>query len=145
MNDRREVLLGGPFEQRIGFARAVRVGDFVAVGGTAPIAEDGTTEGVGDPAAQARRCYEIIATALEHAGASLDDVIRTRTMLTRIDHYAAVAEVRKAVFGGRVLPVDTIVEVSRFVNEEWLVEIEVDAIVTAAASGDNEEATGDDA
>lgn len=134
MTERREVLLGGPFEQRIGFARAVRVGDFVAVGGTAPIGEDGATVGIGDPAAQARRCYEIIATALERAGASLDDVIRTRTMLTRVDDYAAVAEVRKAAFGGRVLPVDTIVEVSRFVNEEWLVEIEVDAIVATAGA-----------
>ena len=134
MTNRREVLLGGPFEQRIGFARAVRVGDFVAVGGTAPIGEDGATVGVGDPTAQARRCYDIIATALERAGASLDDVIRTRTMLTRVEDYAAVAEVRKAVFGGRVLPVDTIVEVSRFVNEEWLVEIEVDAIVAAAGA-----------
>ena len=123
------MLLGGPFEQRIGFARAVRVGAFVAVGGTAPIAEDGETVGVGDAAAQTRRCYEIIATALERAGASLDDVIRTRTMLTNVDNFAAVAEVRKTVFGGRVLPVDTIVEVGRFVNEQWLVEVEVDAIV----------------
>ena len=129
MSERREVLLGGPFEQRIGFARAVRVGAFVAVGGTAPIGEDGETVGVGDAAAQARRCYEIIATALERAGASLDDVIRTRTMLTNVDDFAAVAEVRKTVFGGRVLPVDTIVEVGRFVNEQWLVEVEVDAIV----------------
>ncbi len=129
MSERREVLLGGPFEQRIGFARAVRVGAFVAVGGTAAIGEDGETVGVGDAAAQARRCYEIIATALERAGASLDDVIRTRTMLTNVDDFAAVAEVRKTVFGGRVLPVDTIVEVGRFVNEQWLVEVEVDAIV----------------
>jgi enamine deaminase RidA (YjgF/YER057c/UK114 family) len=143
MSERHEVLLGGPFEQRIGFARAVRVGDFVAVGGTAPIAEDGTTEGIDDPATQARRCYEIIATALGRAGASLDDVIRTRTMLTRAGDFAAVAEVRKAVFGGRVLPVDTIVEVSRFVNEEWLVEIEVDAIVPVTA--DAGERTGEDA
>ncbi len=129
MSERREVLLGGPFEQRIGFARAVRVGAFVAVGGTAPIGEDGETVGVGDAAAQARRCYEIIATALERAGASLDDVIRTRTMLTNVDDFVAVAEVRKTVFGGRVLPVDTIVEVGRFVSEQWLVEVEVDAIV----------------
>jgi enamine deaminase RidA (YjgF/YER057c/UK114 family) len=135
MTERREVLLGGPFERRIGFARAVRVGDFIAVGGTAAIGDDGATVGIGDPAAQARRCYEIIATALERAGAGIDDVVRTRTMLTRVDDYAAVAEVRKAVFGARVLPVDTIVEVSRFVHEEWLVEIEVDAIVATAGTG----------
>ena len=129
---RHEILLGGPYEERIGFARAVRVGRFVAVGGTAPIGEDGATVGTGDAAAQARRCYEIVRIALERAGASLDAVIRTRTMLTRVEDFTAVAEVRKEVFGGRVKPVDTIVEVSRFVNEEWLVEIEVDAIVADA-------------
>ena len=53
---REEILLGGPFEERIGFARAVRVGPFVAVGGTAPIGDDGETVGIGDAAAQARRC-----------------------------------------------------------------------------------------
>ena len=131
---RDEVLLGGPFEQRIGFARAVRVGPVVVVGGTAAIAEDGTTVGVGDAAAQARRCWEIVTAALERAGAGLDDVVRTRTLLTRIDDYRAVAEVRRAVFGGRVLPVDTIVEVTRFVDEEWLVEIEVDAVIAEASA-----------
>ena len=98
---RQEILLGDPFEERIGFARAVRVGPFIAVGGTAPIGEDGATVGVGDPAAQARRCYEIVSTALERAGDGLDDVIRTRTMLTRVQDYAAVAEVRKAVAPAR--------------------------------------------
>ena len=136
MTDRREVLLGGPFEERLGFARAVRVGPYVAVGGTAPIGDDGETA---DAAAQAQRCYQIVATALERAGASLDDVVRTRTMLTRIEDFAAVAEVRKAVFGGRVLPVDTIVEVSRFVNEEWLVEIELDAVIVGDGDGDEAE------
>ncbi len=138
MTKRREVLLGGPFEERIGFARAVRVGPYVAVGGTAPIGDDSETVGIGDAAAQARRCYEIVATALERAGASIDDVVRTRTMLTRIEDFASVAEVRKAIFGGRVLPVDTIVEVNRFVNEEWLVEIEVDAVI-AGDTGDEAE------
>ncbi len=139
MTDRREVLLGGPFEERLGFARAVRVGPYVAVGGTAPIGDDGETVGIADAAAQAQRCYQIVATALERAGASLDDVVRTRTMLTRIEDFAAVAEVRKAVFGGRVLPVDTIVEVSRFVNEEWLVEIELDAVIVGDGDGDEAE------
>ncbi len=87
--------------------------------------------GVGDPAAQARRCYEIIEKALERAGAGLSDVVRTRTMLTDVGHFEAVAAVRKGLLG-EVRPVDTIVQVSRFVDPEWLVEIEVDAIIAGS-------------
>ena len=76
--------------------------------------------------------------ALERAGASLDDVIRTRAMLTHVEDFAAVAAVRKEVFGGRVRPVDTIVEVSRFVNPEWLIEIEVDAMIADSEPSDVE-------
>ncbi len=100
----------------------------MAVGGTAPIGPDGKTVGKGDPAVQARRCFEIIRQGLEGADASLDDVVRTRTLLTRMADYEAVAAVRKE-FVGHVKPVDTIMQVDGFVDPDWLVEIEADAIV----------------
>src|SRR5262245_55479646 len=81
---RRLVSSGSPFEPTIGFSRAVRVGAFVSVAGTAAIGSDGSTVGVGDAARQARRCFEIIQTALQGAGASMADVVRTRILLTRI-------------------------------------------------------------
>ena len=120
---------GNPMEKVVGFSRAVRVGPYVSVGGTAPVGPDGRTVGVGDPAAQARRCLQIIADALQRAGAGLDDVVRTRVLLTRIEDWKAVIDVR-AEFFARVRPVDTIMQVQRFVNPEWLVEFEVDAVIS---------------
>jgi enamine deaminase RidA (YjgF/YER057c/UK114 family) len=125
---RRTVSTGSPYEPIIGFSRAVRVGNIIAVGGTAPIGRDGRAAGAGDPAAQARRCFEIIADALEQAGASLDDVIRTRTFLTRIEDWEAVGRVHGEIFGD-IRPASTMIEVSRFIDPEWLVEIEADAVV----------------
>jgi enamine deaminase RidA (YjgF/YER057c/UK114 family) len=127
--ERRNVALGNPYENLIGFSRAVRVGSFVAVGGTAPVGDDGETVGVGDVAAQTRRCFEIIQAALEMAGASLSDIVRTRMMFIDIADYEAAVAVRKG-FVGDVRPVDTIVEISRFVNPEWLIEVEADAVIT---------------
>ena len=74
-----------PFAPIIGFSRAVRVGNFISVGGTAPINDNGATVGVGDPAVQTRRCLETIQAALKDAGATLSDVVRTRILLTRIE------------------------------------------------------------
>jgi len=123
---------GNPMEKVVGFSRAVRVGPWISVGGTAPVGPDGETVGVGDPAAQARRCFEIVADALEKAGAGLRDVVRTRVLLTRIEDWKAVIAVR-AEFFAEARPVDTIVAVAGFVNPEWLVEIEVDAVVSDGA------------
>jgi enamine deaminase RidA (YjgF/YER057c/UK114 family) len=128
---RQLVSSGSPFEPRVGMSRAVRVGSWVSVSGTAPL-RDGRTVGVGDPAAQARRCLEIIAAALEQAGASLEDVVRTRTLLTRIDDWDAVTRVHGEVFGA-IRPANTVMQVVRFIDPEWLVEFEVDAIIAGAA------------
>ena len=127
--DRQLVSNGNPMETIVGFSRAVRVGPFVSVGGTAPVDADGKTVGVGDAAVQARQCLEIIKSALEDAGSGLKDVVRTRVILTDIEDWKDVIEVRKEYFRD-VQPVDTIMAVSCFVNPEWLVEFEVDAIVT---------------
>ena len=106
----------------------MRVGNHIAVSGTAPIGSDGRTVGIGDAGAQARRCLEIVAAALEKAGASLEHVIRTRTLLFRIEDWQAVAKVHGEFFG-QIRPANTIMQVSRFIDPDWLVEFEVDAVV----------------
>jgi enamine deaminase RidA (YjgF/YER057c/UK114 family) len=125
---RQNVSTGSPYEPLIGISRAVRIGDVIAVAGTAPLGPDGRTVAPGDAAAQARRCFEIARQALERAGAGLADVIRTRTLLTRIEDWHAVAEVHGELFR-EIRPVNTVMQVSAFIDPEWLVEIEVDAVV----------------
>ncbi len=125
---RRLISSGSPYEPRVGISRAVRVGSIIAVSGTAPLGPDGHTVGRGDPAAQARRCLEIIRDALERANATLDQVIRTRTLLTRIEDWQAVATVHGDFFGA-IRPANTIMQVSRFIDPDWLVEFEADAVL----------------
>lgn len=125
---RQLISSGSPYEPKVGISRAVRVGSFIAVSGTAPL-RDGKTVGVGDPAAQARRCLEIIREALERAGTTLDHVVRTRTLLTRIEDWQAVAAVHGEFFG-TIRPANTIMQVSRFIDPDWLVEFEADAVVS---------------
>ena len=103
---RQLISSGSPYEPQIGISRAVRVGSIIAVSGTTPLGPDGRTIAVGDPAGQARRCLEIIKQALERAGASLNQVIRTRTLLTRIEDWHAVAAVHGEVFGA-IRPANT--------------------------------------
>lgn len=117
-----------PYASVIGFSRAIRVGNHVSVGGTAPIDSEGRTVGVGDPALQVRQCFETIEAALKQAGASLKDVVRTRMLLTQISDWEAIAEVRGEYFKN-IRPVDTVMEVSSFINPDWLVEVEVDAVI----------------
>lgn len=125
---RKLVSSGSPYEPRVGISRAVRAGSLVTVSGTAPLGPDGRTVSPGDPAAQARRCLEIIAAALEQAGASLKDVVRTRTLLTRIDDWQTVAAVHGEFFR-EIRPANTIMQVVRFIDPAWLVEFEADAII----------------
>ncbi len=131
MSSRQNVSTGSPYEPIVGISRAVRIGNVVAVAGTAPLGPDGKTVGHDDPAAQAVRCFEISKAALERAGAGLEDVIRTRILLTRIDDWRVVAEVHGRFFRD-IRPVNTIMQVSRFIDPDWLVETEVDAVVGEA-------------
>ena len=117
---------GNPMETVVGFCRAVRVGPYISVGGTAPVDSEGKTVGIGDPAIQARRCLEIIKEALENAGSGMKDVVRTRVILTDIDDWKKVIDIRAEYFK-EIRPVDTIMQVSGFVNPEWLVDFEADA------------------
>ncbi len=128
MTERQLISNNNPMEKVVGFSRAVRVGPYISVGGTAPVGPDGKTVGVGDAAAQARQCIEIIKAALEKAGSGLHDVVRTRIILTNIEDWEEVAKVRAGYFK-EIRPVDTIMQIARFVKPEWLIEIEADAVV----------------
>lgn len=123
---RHSVSSGSPYEPRLGIARAVRIGSLIAVGGTAPLGPDGKTVTPGDAPAQARRCLEIIRTALEGLGADLSHVIRTRILLTRITDWESVGQVHGEFFG-EIRPVTTVMQVTRFADPDWLIEIEADA------------------
>ena len=130
---RRRVSSGSPFESIIGISRAVRAGNFISVAGTAPLDAGGRTAAPGDAAAQARRCFEIVARALEELGAALSDVVRTRILLTRIEDWEAVARVHGEFFRD-VRPANTVMQVSRFIDPDWLVEVEADAVIDDAAT-----------
>jgi enamine deaminase RidA (YjgF/YER057c/UK114 family) len=125
---RQNVSSGSPYEPIIGFSRAVRIGNTIAVGGSAPIGADGKTAGVGDPAAQTRRCIEIIKAAIEKAGGKLENVIRTRVFLTRQEDWEAIGKAHGEAFGA-IRPASSMIVVKALLNDEWLVEIEADAIV----------------
>ncbi|MDJ0802922.1 MAG: RidA family protein [Desulfobacterales bacterium] len=124
---RQNISSGSPFEKPIGFSRAVRMGDRIAVSGTAPIAADGTTAYPGDMYQQTLRCLEIIREALEKAGAGLGDVIRTRVYLTDADRWQDAASAHGKIFGD-IRPACTFIEVNRLIDPDWLVEIEAEAV-----------------
>jgi enamine deaminase RidA (YjgF/YER057c/UK114 family) len=124
--DRQHARSGSPFEDTIGFSRAVRVGHTVAVSGTAPIWPDGHVDH--DPAVQTRRCWEIALAALEELGGRVEDVVRTRQYVVSADVAEAVGAVHGEVFGA-VRPASTMVVVARLLDPRWLVEVEVDAVV----------------
>lgn len=125
---RQLVSSGSPYEPQVGISRAVRAGAIVSVSGTAPLGPDGRTVAPGDAGAQTRRCLEIIEAALANAGASLRHVVRTRTLLTRIEDWRAVAAVHGEFFRD-IRPANTIMQVVRFIDPEWLVEMEADAVI----------------
>lgn len=130
VGERVNVSSGSPYEPIIGFSRTVRVGNIVAVGGTTADS-GGKMVGVGDPAAQTRAILQIIGKALQDAGARLEDVIRTRIYLVDVAHWDVIGRVHGEVFGD-IRPAASILQVSRFINPDWLVEIEADAVISSA-------------
>ncbi len=125
---RQRVTSSSPFENEVGFSRAVRVGDIVEVAGTAPIGEDGKSFAPGDVYLQTQRCLAIVAQALRDAGADMGHVVRTRIMLTDMTRWREAARAHGEAFGA-IRPACTFVEVSGFIDPEWLVEIEASAVV----------------
>ncbi|CAN5534951.1 RidA family protein [soil metagenome] len=127
----QRVSSGTEWEQIVGFSRAIRVDRFVIVSGTTATDDDGNPVGVGDPAAQTDYIIRKIERALTEAGATLENVVRTRIYVTNADDWEAIGRVHGNYFG-EVRPANTLVEVSRLVGDEYLVEIEADAILPVA-------------
>ncbi|HEX5468950.1 MAG TPA: RidA family protein [Gaiellaceae bacterium] len=125
---RRLISSGSPYEPVVGFSRAVRVGEHVYVAGTAPVMPDGA-DPPADAYGQARRCLDIIAGALEQAGASLRDVVRTRVYLVRVEDFEDVGRAHGEVFGD-IRPANTTLLAGGLVDSRWLVEIEAEAVVS---------------
>ena len=116
------------YENRIGFSRAVRVGNIIAVSGTAPLTFNGKTASPGDPYAQTKVCLQIMEKALKEAGGSLKDTIRTRVYLKEQKHWAGAARAH-AEFFEDIKPACTFVVVKGFIDDDWLVETELDCII----------------
>jgi enamine deaminase RidA (YjgF/YER057c/UK114 family) len=122
---RINVSSGSPLEEPIGFSRAVRIGNLISVSATAPIKPDGTTAALGDVYGQTKYCLEIIKTAITNAGGAIQDVYRTRVMLTDISKWKEAARAHGELFGS-IRPACSFFEAGGFVDKDWLVEIEAD-------------------
>lgn len=117
---------GSPYEDSIGFCRAVRAGNRIIVAGTGPIAADGTTTAPGDAYGQARRCLEIIAAAVNNLGGEMKDVVRTRMFLVNVADWEDIGQAHGEIFADGK-PAATMVAVKALIGDDWLVEIEAEA------------------
>ncbi len=133
MDDRQRVSSGSPWELTVGYSRALRVGDRVFVAGTAPTWSDGQVDP--DPAAQARRCLEIIAEGLAAVGSSLRDVVRTRMYLIDAADFEAIGAVHGEMLA-EALPVNTTVVVAGLLDPRWKIEFEVEAVLRSSDARD---------
>jgi enamine deaminase RidA (YjgF/YER057c/UK114 family) len=128
MPDRQNISSGSPYEPVFGYSRAVKVGDQIFVSGTVAWGDDGKVAGEGDMYAQAKQAIRNIEKALAQAGASLEDVVRTRTFVTDVSRFEEVAKAHGEAFG-EIRPAATVVEVKALVDAVMLVEIEADAVI----------------
>jgi enamine deaminase RidA (YjgF/YER057c/UK114 family) len=128
MSERQRISSGSPYEPLVGFSRAVRVGDTVYVSGTVAWGDDGKLVGAGDMYAQAKQAIWNIEKALEQAGASLKDIVRTRIYVTDISRLEEASRAHGEAFG-EIRPASTLVEVSALAEPEMLVEIEAIAVI----------------
>ncbi|MDA0336914.1 MAG: RidA family protein [bacterium] len=122
-----------PWEAQVGYCRALRVGDHIHVSGTAPVAPDGSVYAPGDGTGQARRCLEIIATALAELGAGLENVVRTRMYVTDISRWQEFGRAHAEAFGAHP-PATSMVQVAALIDPQMLIEIEAEAMVASPAA-----------
>jgi enamine deaminase RidA (YjgF/YER057c/UK114 family) len=127
MSERSKIGSASPYEKLYGFSRALRVGDTIHVAGTGPIMPDGSSCD-GDAYVQTIRCLEIIKSAIEEAGGSIGDVVRTRMFITDVSSADEIGRAHGTFFS-EIRPAATMVVVDGLVRAEWLVEIEADAVV----------------
>jgi isochorismate pyruvate lyase len=123
----QRVFSGAPWEEHVGYCRALRAGDRIFVTGTAPVAPDGTVHEPGDGYAQATRCFEIMHEALAGVGADFSHVTRTRMFVTDIERWEEYGRAHREAFGEHP-PTTTMVEVRRLIHPDMLIEIEADAV-----------------
>ncbi len=131
MKSFERVYSGAPWEERVGYCRALRAGDLIFVTGTAPVADDGSTFAVGDAVAQTTRCLSIIEEALSKLGAGREHIVRTRLFVTDIARWEEFGAAHAAFFGEH-RPTTTMVEISRLISPDMLIEIEADAVSVRA-------------
>ncbi|MDA0873435.1 MAG: RidA family protein [Bacteroidetes bacterium] len=128
MSQRTLISSGAPWEPLVGYSRAVRTGNTVHVSGTTAVGENGMLVGIGDAHAQTVQILHIIGKALEDAGSSLRDVVRTRIYVTDLGTWEAVGRAHGAVFGD-IRPACTLVQVAGLIDPDMLVEIEAEAVI----------------
>lgn len=126
--NRQNISSGSAYEKPIGFSRAVRIGNIIAVSGTAPIADDGSTASPGNLYEQTSRCIEIMHNAIREAGGTLENVIRTRIYLRNISQWELAAKAHGEYFS-EIRPACTFVEIKGLIREDWLVETEADCVI----------------
>ena len=126
---RKRISSGSPFEESIGFSRALRTGNRILVSGTAPIMENGSAAFPGDVYRQTLRCIEIIEKAILEAGGSLEEVVRTRVYLTNKSTWKE-ADMAHGKYFGKIRPASTFIEVSGLIDPEWMVEIEAECEIS---------------
>lgn len=130
---RKNISSGTEWEGKVGYSRAVRVGNHIVISGTTAVDSDGSIVGKNDVYKQTLQCFQNVERALEQAGSSLKDVVRTRAFITNIENWEEFGRAHAEVMGD-IKPAATLVEVSKLIDPDLLIEIEADAIIVSVTN-----------